>query len=104
MGQHTAIGGTYAEMVRDMWTAWERHGLEGMLAMVPPDVEWRPVAAGGKVLRGNDEIRAFWDREQAAGKREQAVAYRFEQDGDCVLVSGSLRQFAPHGWSDSQPL
>jgi limonene-1,2-epoxide hydrolase len=104
MGQHVAIGGSEAEAVRELWTAFERNGLQAMLELVPPDVEWAPVAAGERVLHGSDEIRAFWSQEEASGHREQAVAYRFEQDGDAVLVSGSLRQFAAHGWSDSQPL
>lgn len=104
MSEQTVIGGTLAEVVRDIWAAFERHGLDEMLSRVPEDVEWCPVAGDGRVFRGSSEVRAFWASEESAGKRERAVPHRFEQDGETVLVSGSLRQFAPHGWADSQPL
>jgi ketosteroid isomerase-like protein len=104
MGQTKVSESSYADIVRGLWSAWERHGLEAMLALTPPDVEWQPVASDGRVLRGAEEVRAFWARQEAGGIREQAVPYRFEEQGDVVLVAGSLRQFAAHGWSDSQPV
>jgi ketosteroid isomerase-like protein len=104
MGQPAMTDRSLVDEVKDLWTTWERQGLEAMLALVPDDVEWSPLSGGGVVLRGTDEVRDFWARQESEGHREQAVAYRFDEEGDCVLVSGSLRQFAPHGWSDSQPL
>ena len=104
MGQHGDSNGSLAAFVRELWVTYERHGLDAMLELVPDDVRWQPVAAGDEVIRSKPELREFWSRLEASGAREQAVAYRYDQEGDCVLVTGSLRQFGPQGWSDSQPL
>jgi hypothetical protein len=104
MGHDVTSNASLTAFVRELWEAYDRHGIEAMLERVPDDVVWQPVAAGGEPMRTKDELRDFWTRLEAAGGREQAVAYRYEQEGECVLVSGSLRQFGPHGWSDSQPL
>ena len=104
MGQHDDSNGSLAAFVRGLWVTYERHGLGAMLEMVPDDVLWQPVAAGDDVIRSKEALLEFWSRLQASGSREQAVPYRYDQDGNCVLVTGSLRQFGPQGWSDSQPL
>jgi ketosteroid isomerase-like protein len=50
-----------AEITRRLYDAWNRRDVEGMLADVDPDVEWRPYLASiaGKPARGHDEVRAF---------------------------------------------
>jgi ketosteroid isomerase-like protein len=50
-----------AEITRRLYDAWNRRDVEGMLADVDPEIEWRPYLASvaGKPARGYDEVRAF---------------------------------------------
>jgi len=49
------------EITRRLYDAWNRRDVEGMLADVDPDVEWRPYLASvaGKPAHGHAEVRAF---------------------------------------------
>lgn len=89
--------------VRRMWRAFDRQGLDAMLSLVPPDVQWEPIAGGGTVLEGRDELRAFWEDASRAGRSSSARAYRYEQIGTCVLVTGTLRESDSTGLRDTQP-
>lgn len=104
MPEQTVIGGDLAQAVRDLWAAYGKRGIEGMLALVPDDVEWAPIAGNGRTFHGSYEIRTFWLAQESDGKHENAVPHHYEQEGEAVLVSGSLRQFSTQGWSDTQPV
>jgi ketosteroid isomerase-like protein len=90
-------------VVKRIWRAFDRQGLEAMLSLVPPDVQWEPIAGAGAVLNGRDELRAFWAETTRAGRSSSARAYRYQQVGTCVLVTGSLRESDPTGLRDTQP-
>ena len=50
-----------AETTLRLYDAWNRRDVEGMLADVDPDIEWRPYLASvaGEPAYGHDEVRAF---------------------------------------------
>ena len=83
--------GDPVEVVRRLWAAFARGGVEEAVALVADDVEWAPHSADGVVLRGRDEL-AEWARAFAAsGRRIEAHPYAFDRRDDCVVVSGFLR-------------
>ena len=107
------MGSRNLEMVKRFWEIWERDGMtasaEAMLACCHPDVELSPYAAGQRVLRGADEIRSFWQQRLSEGKYSssqidtQTSAWSFKEDGDEVIVSGSVRvQHADGSLADAQ--
>lgn len=81
-----AIAGECApnvEFVRRLWRAFCTGGAEAMARLVSSDVEWRPSVAGGRVLRGREELRSFW----AARRVSPAVRVtEFRPVGENVLV------------------
>jgi ketosteroid isomerase-like protein len=76
--------------VRALWAAIAEGGLEAALEMTDPSVEWRPHAAGGRVLTSKELLRFF---EEFQGERQllEATPYAFYAHGDLVLASGSFR-------------
>jgi anti-sigma B factor antagonist len=71
------------DFVRRLWHAFSTGGADAMARLVPEDVEWRPSVAGGRVLRGREELRRFW-----AGRPVGAAVRvtEFRALGDAVLV------------------
>jgi ketosteroid isomerase-like protein len=77
-------------------------GLEVLLAMAHDDCEFRPYTADC-VLRGHDEIRSFYRTAAETGTEMKLRAARFEEDGDSVVVDGTVRVLRPSGgFSESQ--
>ena len=76
--------------VRALWAVIADGGLEAALEMTDPDVEWRPHAAGGRVLTSEELLRFFGEFQ---GERQllEATPYAFYPHGDLVLASGSFR-------------
>ena len=78
--------------VRELWTVYEREGheagVEALLEMCHDDAEFRFYAMDGKVLRGGNELRAFY---RDANADVSASPYSFEEDGDTVVVTGWVR-------------
>jgi ketosteroid isomerase-like protein len=93
----------HVDYVRRLWRAYERQGLDAMLALTPPDVVWEPLRGSGRLLRTHDELRAYFNEHERAGRSQEARVYTFEPVGDHVLVAGSLRDVEPHGFRESQP-
>ena len=81
--------------VKDWWQVFENDGLlaglELMLANAHEDIELRPFVGDGRVFRGADEIREFMRTEIAGGATLSGTPWNFEEIGDEVVVSGSLR-------------
>jgi anti-sigma B factor antagonist len=46
--------------VRRLWEAFAAGGAPAVAALLPPDVEWRPMLAPGGVLRSTEQFVAFW--------------------------------------------
>jgi ketosteroid isomerase-like protein len=76
--------------VRALWAVIGDGGLEAALELTEPDVEWRPHAAGGRVLT-SEELLEFFKTFQGERQLLEATPYSFEAHGDLVLASGSFR-------------
>jgi ketosteroid isomerase-like protein len=77
-------------LVRSLWAAIDEGGLERALELTAPDVEWRPHAAGGRVLT-SEELLRFYREFQGERQLLEARPYSFQSSGDFVVASGSFR-------------
>jgi ketosteroid isomerase-like protein len=78
-------------------------GLEILLARAREDCEFRPYIASGQSLRGHDAVRAFYRSAIKAGTDMRLRGARFHEDGESVIVDGSMRVGRPAGgFSESQ--
>jgi ketosteroid isomerase-like protein len=94
-------------VVKEAFDALEDEGfeaaLERLLSRAHHDVTFVPYLADGRVLRGIDEVRAFFQQQLAAGTGLTVRSSSFEEDGEEVIVNGSLRVArATGGLSESQ--
>jgi ketosteroid isomerase-like protein len=88
----------YEQVVRRLWDAYEREGVQGLRRYVDDDVEWTP--SGGQTFRGVDALDQY---ARTLGPHRSAVPHGWERHGECVLVHGSLRTFRDGGFVDVQP-
>ena len=89
--------------VRRMWEAFAEGGLDDVLDIVDPDVEWSLFGTGGEVVRGHEGLRDYLARRAAQGEEIDASVYDYEAiDDDQVLVSGHVRFRSATGMSDTQ--
>jgi hypothetical protein len=72
-------------------------GMERLLSRAHEATEFRPYVAEGQVLRGPDEVRAFFSRQQTEGRTLTARPSSFEERGEEIVVIGSLRVARPAG-------
>ena len=78
-------------------------GVEALLEISHPDCEYRPFSATGQVLRGPEETRAHFFRDGSPSRAVRVSPQRFEEDGDLVIVSGSIRVHEESGgFSETQ--
>jgi hypothetical protein len=92
-----------AEVVKELWRAMKEGGVEAVIRLTDPCVVWEPFAAGGRVLRGHDELRRYFGEMQRRGIVMEAEAYGFEAVGvECVLVPGFVRVSVAGGFEDHQ--
>ena len=50
------------ELLTVVYAAFNRRDIDGVLAVMRPDVDWPNGMEGGRV-RGRDEVRAYWRRQ-----------------------------------------
>jgi ketosteroid isomerase-like protein len=78
-------------------------GLEALLEVAHDDCEFRPYIAAGEVIRGHDEIRAYYREAIAAGTDMRMRPTSFKEVEDRVVVNGSMRVGRPSGgFAESQ--
>jgi hypothetical protein len=78
-------------------------GVEGLLSISHPHCEYRPFSATGRVLRGPDETRTFFLDDGGSGETVKVRPQRFEEEGEWVIVTGSLRvHHESGGFSETQ--
>jgi anti-anti-sigma factor len=70
--------------VRRLCEAFAEQGVDALVELVPHDVEWIPQIAGGRVLRGSDQLRAFMA--ERAGPPAVSRPTGIHAAGDHVLV------------------
>ena len=78
-------------------------GVEALLSCAHDDCVFRPYIAGEKTLHGRDEVRAFFREAVAAGTEMTVRPQTFDDNGDEIVVSGSVRLVRPTGgFAESQ--
>ena len=95
--------GDNVELVRQLWSAFERGGLEAVLEIADPDVEWAPYGGGGQVYRGHDGLRAYMEERRERGEETDARLYSAFAKGDYVIARGEVRIKGEHGLVTMQP-
>ena len=87
--------------VKELWTVFEQDGLEAsteaMLSHASDDLEVRPFASQRRILRGPKEVREHLSERAESGVEVDTNAWTFEEDGDRVIVSASVRVHRPDG-------
>jgi ketosteroid isomerase-like protein len=91
------------ELVRQLWSAFERGGIEAVLQIVDPDVEWEPYGGGGTVYRGHDGLRAYMSERRARNEEADGRLYSAFAKGDYVVARGEIRIRGEHGIVTMQP-
>ena len=77
-------------------------GIDHLLAIAHEDCEFYPYISD-TVVRGREQVRAYYREAMAAGTEMKAKATSFAESGDEVVVNGSLRVTRPGGgFSESQ--
>jgi hypothetical protein len=91
---------SHIRYVRALWETIREGGIEAGLERTP-GVEWRPHAAGGRVLTSEELLRFF---SEFQGEREllEVVPYSYHAQGDHVIASGSFRLRGPGRISEFQ--
>jgi ketosteroid isomerase-like protein len=78
-------------------------GAEALLRISHPDCRFRPASAGGRVLQGHDEIRAYFSEPREDQGTVSVHPRRFAEHTDEVVVTGSMRVLRPEGgFAESQ--
>ena len=91
------------ELVRRLWSAFERGGLEAVLEIVDQDVEWEPYGGGGVVYHGHDGLRAYMEERRSRGEEADARLYSAFAKGEYVVARGEVRIQGEHGIVTMQP-
>ena len=77
-------------------------GIDRLLAMTHEDCEFHPYLSDA-VIHGREQVRAYYREAIAAGTEMKVKATSFAEEGDDVVVNGSLRVTRPGGgFSESQ--
>jgi ketosteroid isomerase-like protein len=88
-------------VVKDAFAVLGEGGLEAalehLLSHSHDDVEFAPYLGDGVVLRGPDEVRAFFRGQIESGTVLTARLSTIEERGDEVVANGSLRVLRPTG-------
>jgi hypothetical protein len=89
-------------IVKEAWDTVAAHGVaagfDRLLRDSRDDVEMQPYSSGDdRVLRGHEEIRAFFRRAEENGVTIRLKPRGFEEVGDRVRVAGSIRVVRPDG-------
>jgi ketosteroid isomerase-like protein len=91
------------ELVRQLWSAFEQGGIEAVLELADPDVEWEPYGGGGEVYRGHDGLRAYMQQRADRNETTEGRLYSAFAKGDCVVARGEIRITGEHGTITMQP-
>src|SRR4051794_39021088 len=91
------------ELVRRLWAAFERGGMEAVYEIADPDVEWQPYGGGGTVYRGHDGLRAYMEERRARREVADARLYSAFAKGDYVVARGEVQIRGEHGVVTMQP-
>lgn len=91
------------ELVRRLWSAFEKGGMDAVYDIVDPDVEWEPYGGGGVVYSGHDGLRRYMEERRSRGEEAEARLYSAFAKGDFVVARGEVRIRGEHGIVTMQP-
>lgn len=91
------------ELVRQLWAAFERGGIDAVLEIADPDVEWEPYGGGGTVYRGHEGLKAYMRARAERNEEAEGRLYSAFAKGDCVVARGEIRIRGPQGVVTMQP-
>jgi ketosteroid isomerase-like protein len=91
------------ELVRQLWAAFERGGIDAVLEITDPDVEWEPYGGGGTVYRGHEGLRSYMRQRRERGEEADGRLYSAFAKGDFVVARGEIRIKGEHGIVTMQP-
>src|SRR4051794_40467738 len=91
------------ELVRQLWLAFEKGGIDAVLEITDPDVEWEPYGGGGEVYRGHDGLRAYMQSRRDHNEEADGRLYSAFAKGDAVVARGEVRIRSEHGMVTMQP-
>jgi anti-anti-sigma factor len=90
------------DTVRELWARFERDGVEAALGLVDEDVVYLLQLAGGRVVRGSEEVRSIFADFERRGVSLEARLDTLEQRGGAVVASGTVRLHQPDGLQEGQ--
>ncbi|TYC19981.1 nuclear transport factor 2 family protein [Micromonospora sp. MP36] len=74
------------EQLRSLYAAFNRRDIPAVLAALAPDVSW-PNGWEGGIVRGHDQVRAYWRRQWAAiDPVVVPTAFHTEDDGRVTVT------------------
>jgi ketosteroid isomerase-like protein len=91
------------ELVRQLWSAFEKGGIEAVLEIVDPDVEWQPYGGGGAIYHGHDGLRAYMQERRSRNEQAEGRLYSAFAKGNYVVARGEIRIRGEHGIVTMQP-
>jgi ketosteroid isomerase-like protein len=91
------------DLVRRLWSAFERGGIDAVIEIVDPDVDWEPFGGGGVVYHGHEGLRAYMEERRARGEQAEGRLYSAFAKGDYVVARGEVRIHGEHGIVTMQP-
>ena len=77
--------------VREVWAAFQREGIPGVLALAAEDAYWAPHSAHARRFRTTAEYRAQVEQLSDAGERVEAAGAGLWSHEDVVVVRGRMR-------------
>ena len=77
--------------VRDVWAAFQREGIPGVLALAADDARWAPHSAHSRRFSTTAEYRARVEQLTAEGERVEATGAGLWSHDDIVVVRGRMR-------------
>jgi ketosteroid isomerase-like protein len=80
-----------------------RGGIEAVLEIADPDVEWEPYAGGGTVYSGHAGLRAYMESRADRNEETDARLYSAFAKGEFVVGRGEVRIRGPQGIVTMQP-
>jgi ketosteroid isomerase-like protein len=91
------------ELVKQLWSAFERGGIEAVLEIADEDVEWEPYGGGGAVYRGHEGLRAYMQERVDRNEQADGRLYSAFAKGDAVVAKGEIRIQGEQGIVTMQP-
>jgi ketosteroid isomerase-like protein len=91
------------ELVRRLWSAFDKGGMDAVYEIVDPDVEWEPYGGGGVIYSGRDGLRRYMEEQRSRGEETEARLYSAFAKGDFVVARGEVRIRGEHGIVTMQP-